>query len=755
MRDQPAGPAPDVPPETADAGRGGIGGAQLALAAGVVLLALLASFAGVFRPLDDRLMDWRFGLLGHPPSGNTVFVEIDPKSLAQIGVWPWPRHLYGELLDRLMAAGTGETVFDIDLSSASNETEDAAFAAALERAGGYAALAAFRQFDPVTGQIVVTQPLARFRVGAESVMVNVVGPRDGVVRRYPGGMEVVGSYTPSLAEVLSGKSLDPGTDFYLDFGLDVTAIDRIPVVDVLDGKVDARRLAGKTVVIGASAQELRDLFAVPRFGVLPGGLVQIAATETLAQGRALHELGALPPALVMLLAGVLLGLVGRRRLMARSALLLGLPVLAEALAFLLQARANLLFDTAGIDAACLGLLAAVLLRELILSRRLRAAAARQRDALQRMLDRVIADNFDGIAIVDADGRIVAASAVANRLLVGEDHSIVGKRAAAILPGVIAGAVERAFRGADASPPQTAPTEVTLGEASARRSLDYVVMPSEIAAADGTTNRVVSVTFRDITERRHNEERLAFFAAHDPLTGVLSRLAFVDRLETLLATDAERDLGLTLFAVDLGRFRRANEMFGHSFGDRVAREAAQRLTDLAPLAVGRIGGDSFAAARRGVLDPSSVKSYGATLISRLTAPYEFEGRRVVLSARVGVTNSNNSGFDGDHLVGHADMALAALKGVPGSAIESFAPAMMQRFLDRQEMEAALRQAIAEHQLTVHYQPQITLASGRLAGVEALLRWHHPVLGAVPPGSFVPIAEETGLIVELGRQVLDIA
>ncbi len=197
------------------------------------------------------------------------------------------------------------------------------------------------------------------------------------------------------------------------------------------------------------------------------------------------------------------------------------------------------------------------------------------------------------------------------------------------------------------------------------------------------------------------------------------------------------------------------MFGHSFGDRVAREAAQRLTDLAPLAVGRIGGDSFAVARRGVLDPSSVKSYGATLISRLTAPYEFEGRRVVLSARVGVTNSNNSGFDGDHLVGHADMALAALKGVPGSAIESFAPAMMQRFLDRQEMEAALRQAIAEHQLTVHYQPQIALASGRLAGVEALLRWHHPVLGAVPPGSFVPIAEETGLIVELGRQVLDIA
>src|ERR1700679_1566631 len=101
MRDQPADPTPDAPPETADAGRGGIGGAQLALAAGVVLLALLASFAGVFRPLDDRLMDWRFGLLGHPPSGNTVFVEIDPKSLAQIGVWPWPRHLYGELLDRL------------------------------------------------------------------------------------------------------------------------------------------------------------------------------------------------------------------------------------------------------------------------------------------------------------------------------------------------------------------------------------------------------------------------------------------------------------------------------------------------------------------------------------------------------------------------------------------------------------------------------------------------------------------------------
>jgi diguanylate cyclase (GGDEF)-like protein len=729
---------------------------QLALTLAVVLVALVGNFAGLYRPLDQALTDWRFTLDRHPPSGNVVFVEIDPKSLAEIGVWPWPRHLYAELLDRLMALGADETVFDIDLSSASSEAEDVAFAAALNRAGGYAALAAFRQFDPTTGTLAVTLPLPRFRAAAEPVMVNVVGAQGGAVRRYPAGMDVAGAYVPSLAEALSGKKLVAGENFSIDYGLDVSAIDRIPFADVLDGKVDPRRLAGKQIVVGASAQELRDLFTVPRFGTLPAGLVQIVATETLAQGRALHDAGPLPAALVVLFVGLLLGLADwRGRLAAEIGLLLALPLLAEGAAFVLQARAHLLLPTASFDVACVGLLALMLLRELAQSRRQRAAAARERDALQRTLDGVIADNFDGIAIIDAAGRIVAASKVAADLL-GLARNIVGERAAAVLPGAIASAMERAFGAPPGpAPPPSAPHEVTHGEAGARRSLDYVVTRSEISSADGTSRRIVSVTFRDITERRRNEKQLAFLATHDPLTGVLSRLAFVDQLATLLSSDAERDLGLTLFAIDLGRFRRANEMFGHSFGDRVVREAARRLGELAPSAIGRIGGDSFAVVRRGVLDAAGTNTYGAALLGRLTAPYEFEGRRVVLSARVGVSNSNRSGFDGERLVGDADMALAALKGVPGNAVESFAPAMMQRFHDRQEMEAALRQAIAEHQLAVHYQPQIELASGRLAGVEALLRWQHPVLGAVPPGSFVPIAEETGLIVELGRYVLDTA
>ena len=683
----------------------------------VVALVSAMALVGLLQPLDNWLADQRFGFATRAPSAGVVFVEIDPASLRQVGVWPWPRHVYVDLLDRLMAMGVAETVFDIDFSSASTEPEDQAFATALADAGGYASLAAFRQFSPISGQLEVTLPLPRFLKAASPVTVNVVAEPDGVVRRYPVGLNTPGAQYASLAEALSAGPPLTSHDFFIDYGIDITAIDRISVAEILGGKVEASRLAGKQVVIGSSAQELHDLFVVPRFGTVPGALLQILATETLKQHRALVGSGnAIPLGLIAILAALFI-LVRTRASLSR-ALAIGLLLIGatETAAFLFQANAGLLLRTASVDLAVVGLMASAVLQELEIKRRQHAAAAREREGMRRVLDRIVTDNFDGLIVIDEHGRIVAASDLAETLL-GDGAKLPGRPAVDVLPLGFTDHVNGLLDNMTAlTARQVVPAELTLDIAGNRRTLEYVVTRSEVAPTERDSRRpVVCLTFRDVTERRRNEERLDFLARHDPLTGAMSRNQFVATVEAALARDEARDEGMTILLFDLGRFRIVNDTLGHSYGDLVLKEAVARLESLGVLAVGRVGGDSFALARQGLVTAPYAKRFCDSVIARLCEPYVFDGRRAVLSAHAGLTTTAISGFAGDVLLSHADMALSVAKTIPGNAVEMFEPALDQRLADTQEMEAALREGLEYGQFSIAYQPQVRLSSGEIIGV----------------------------------------
>ena len=272
------------------------------MASGVVLaLVLLTGLLGVWAPADARLTEMRFAATDRAPSGEIVFVDIDANSLAAVGAWPWPRALHGQLLDRLMQMGAYEVAFDVDFSTISNATDDAALAASLERAGGYAYLASFRQSD-AQGNPVINTPIAPFAQHAASVLVNVDSLEGGVVRSVPADSEappaksVARTFTPASAETGSIR---------IDYGIDLEQIVRIPAASILYDVVDPALVRDRQVVIGASAIELRDLFAAPRFGIIPGPMVQIAAAETLKLGRSLIDWGCWPAmgvaALVLLL----------------------------------------------------------------------------------------------------------------------------------------------------------------------------------------------------------------------------------------------------------------------------------------------------------------------------------------------------------------------------------------------------------------------------------------------------------------------
>jgi diguanylate cyclase (GGDEF)-like protein len=251
--------------------------------------------------------------------------------------------------------------------------------------------------------------------------------------------------------------------------------------------------------------------------------------------------------------------------------------------------------------------------------------------------------------------------------------------------------------------------------------------------------------------------LARRASIDPLTGLANRAAFAGRLREALAGLSSPGPAPALLLLDLDDFKTINDSLGHSSGDEVLRVVAERLRgclepgDLAA----RLGGDEFAVLVPEVADEQAAVARGERMAAILRTPVTVSGREVLARASVGVRLARGGDEDPERLLRDADMAMYAAKTAGRAGVRVFDTAMHTRAMQRLDFEAALRRAVIRQQFTVRYQPVVELDGGRLAGLEALVRWDHPERGLVMPGQFVGLAEDTGLIVPIGRWVLHAA
>ena len=263
-----------------------------------------------------------------------------------------------------------------------------------------------------------------------------------------------------------------------------------------------------------------------------------------------------------------------------------------------------------------------------------------------------------------------------------------------------------------------------------------------------------VILEDVTESKRAQERITHLAKYDDLTGLANRNQFRERINGMLAAMHKGKNHIAIHLIDLDRFKTINDTLGHPIGDKLLKEVASRLkTVIRPGdMITRFGGDEFVVLQVGTERYQDAKWLAQRLARTLKDPFEIDGHRIDIGASIGIAMAPMDGVDADQLLKKADMALYAAKNGGGGDHRFFALEMEEAAQERRALELDLREALASDQFQLYFQPLVDLRTGRVTTCEALMRWKHPTRGMVPPAVFIPIAEETGLIITLGEWAL---